>query len=299
MKIFILPIIGCLLSSFLWAQNIGRTNTKASVINYSNVAGSYMHNRTAGAGQAGKVESVVGNVGIGTTIPNARLTVKDDTSPMIAVFDGPSYMYVGFFENGLQRGYLGSYSGNSEDFDIGTSSNNNSGKLQLTTVATPRLTIDSIGRIGINKTNPTKRLEVNGDVKLDSLFITTGNAGDELYKSSANGRISTRKGVNALGLRYCIAIQGVFPTHSRTNGQDPYIGEIILFAGNFAPSGYMLCEGQPMSIIQNQALFAILGTTYGGNGNTTFMLPDLRNAVPVHAPAVSTTADWHLGESNK
>jgi microcystin-dependent protein len=63
---------------------------------------------------------------------------------------------------------------------------------------------------------------------------------------------------------------------------DPFIGEIRLFASNFAPQGWALCNGQLMSIAQNTALFALLGTMYGGNGQTTFALPDLRGRVPVH-----------------
>lgn len=62
---------------------------------------------------------------------------------------------------------------------------------------------------------------------------------------------------------------------------EPFIGEIILFAGNFAPRGWALCQGQLMSIAQNTALFSILGTTYGGDGVTTFALPDLRGRVPL------------------
>jgi microcystin-dependent protein len=58
---------------------------------------------------------------------------------------------------------------------------------------------------------------------------------------------------------------------------DPFIGQIIIFAGNFTIRGYQPCAGQIMSIAQNSALFAILGTTYGGNGQTTFALPDLRS----------------------
>src|SRR5262249_2902862 len=61
----------------------------------------------------------------------------------------------------------------------------------------------------------------------------------------------------------------------------PFIGEIRLFAGNFAPRSWALCAGQLMSIAQNQALFSILGTTYGGDGQTTFGLPDLRGRVPL------------------
>ncbi len=60
-----------------------------------------------------------------------------------------------------------------------------------------------------------------------------------------------------------------------------YIGQIIMFAGNFAPRNWAFCQGQLLSIAQNTALFSILGTTYGGNGQTTFGLPDLRGRVPV------------------
>jgi microcystin-dependent protein len=64
---------------------------------------------------------------------------------------------------------------------------------------------------------------------------------------------------------------------------EPFIGEIIMFGGNFAPRGWALCDGQLLSISSNSALFSILGTTYGGDGRTTFGLPDLRGRVPMHA----------------
>ncbi|PKN56194.1 MAG: phage tail protein [Deltaproteobacteria bacterium HGW-Deltaproteobacteria-14] len=62
---------------------------------------------------------------------------------------------------------------------------------------------------------------------------------------------------------------------------EPFIGEIRIFAGNFAPRGWAFCNGQLLSIAQNTALFSLLGTTYGGNGIQTFGLPDLRGRVPV------------------
>jgi microcystin-dependent protein len=61
-----------------------------------------------------------------------------------------------------------------------------------------------------------------------------------------------------------------------------YIGQISLFAGNFPPRNWAFCDGQLLSIAQNTALFSILGTNYGGNGQTTFALPDLRGRVPMH-----------------
>ena len=63
---------------------------------------------------------------------------------------------------------------------------------------------------------------------------------------------------------------------------DPFIAEVIHFAGNFAPRGWAFCDGQLLPISQNTALFSILGTTYGGDGETTFALPDLRGRVIVH-----------------
>ncbi|MGZ4107820.1 MAG: phage tail protein [Tumebacillaceae bacterium] len=63
---------------------------------------------------------------------------------------------------------------------------------------------------------------------------------------------------------------------------EPYIGEIRLFGNTYAPRGWALCNGQILSIQQNAALFSLLGTTYGGNGQTTFALPDLRGRVPIH-----------------
>ncbi|MFY0256169.1 phage tail protein [Chitinophaga sp. 30R24] len=62
----------------------------------------------------------------------------------------------------------------------------------------------------------------------------------------------------------------------------PFIGEIRIFAGNFAPAGWMFCQGQILSIAENDTLFNLIGTTYGGDGQTTFMLPDLRGRVPLH-----------------
>ena len=62
----------------------------------------------------------------------------------------------------------------------------------------------------------------------------------------------------------------------------PYVGEIRMFAGNFAPAGWMFCEGQLLPISENETLFQLLGTTYGGDGESTFQLPDLRGRIPLH-----------------
>lgn len=63
---------------------------------------------------------------------------------------------------------------------------------------------------------------------------------------------------------------------------DPFVGEIRMFAGDYAPEGWALCNGQLLSVSQYQTLFALLGTTYGGDGSSTFALPDMRGRLPVH-----------------
>ena len=78
---------------------------------------------------------------------------------------------------------------------------------------------------------------------------------------------------------------------------DEFIGIIKMFAGNFAPRGWAFCNGQLLSIAQNTALFSILGTTYGGNGQTTFALPDLRGRVAVHPGQGPGLSSYSLGEN--
>ncbi len=77
---------------------------------------------------------------------------------------------------------------------------------------------------------------------------------------------------------------------------EPFLGEIRQTAFAFAPKGWALCNGQLLPINQNQALFALLGTTYGGNGITNFALPDLRGRTPVHQNSSSTPLGLRFGE---
>lgn len=107
-----------------------------------------------------------------------------------------------------------------------------------------------------------------------------------------------------LAIRYIIALEGIFPnddpngTPSQTTPPDrttPFLGEIRTIAFNFAPRGWALCEGQELPINQNQALFSLLETRYGGNGQTTFALPDLRNRVSIGAGQGPGLPDYPLG----
>jgi microcystin-dependent protein len=77
---------------------------------------------------------------------------------------------------------------------------------------------------------------------------------------------------------------------------EPFLGEIRIFGFNFAPRGWAFCNGQILSIAQNTALFSLLGTTYGGNGQTTFALPNLQSRVPVHFGQGPGLSSYALGQ---
>ena len=119
--------------------------------------------------------------------------------------------------------------------------------------------------------------------------------------ANTGGDVSTSVMQPYLAINYIIALIGIFPSRNRRAeeeedenskeeeqmmhrrlGADPLIGTIDMFAGNFAPRGWAMCDGQLLPIAQNTALFSILGTTYGGDGRTTFALLDLRGRVPMH-----------------
>lgn len=156
--------------------------------------------------------------------------------------------------------------------------------------------------VGIGTTTPDATLDVNGSLKsgsssTSSLAITSGgNLSDFLIKSNPNGQVGFRKGHGAQGLNYIIATFGEFPTPTLTRAlalvSGPMVGEIKIFAGSFAPSGWLFCHGQLLLIAEYDTLFALIGTIYGGDGQTTFALPDLRSAVPVG----SSVSGWVLGE---
>ncbi len=77
----------------------------------------------------------------------------------------------------------------------------------------------------------------------------------------------------------------------------PYIGELRMFAGNFPPNGWMFCEGQLLPIAENDVLFTLIGTTYGGDGETTFGLPDLRGRIPVHQGTGPGGTSYIMGQT--
>ena len=102
-----------------------------------------------------------------------------------------------------------------------------------------------------------------------------------------------------LGMNYIIALIGLFPSRSGRDAEalfEPLIGNIMMFAGNFAPRGWAFCDGQLLPISDNQALFSILGTQYGGDGRTTFGLPDMRGRTGMHEGSGPGLTPRNLGQ---
>jgi microcystin-dependent protein len=120
----------------------------------------------------------------------------------------------------------------------------------------------------------------------DAVKITIANAGGN---QSFNNRSPY------LGLNYLIALEGIFPSR---NSYQPFIGEIMLFGGNFVVTDWAFCDGQLLAIMSNTALFSILGTTYGGDGRTTFALPDLRGRSAIHVGTGPGLSPIRWGDSS-
>jgi len=95
-------------------------------------------------------------------------------------------------------------------------------------------------------------------------------------------------------VNYVIALNGIYPTQN--DATEPYIAEIYMMGCNFAPIGFALCNGQLLPISQNEALFNLIGTTYGGDGQTTFALPNLQSRVPIHQGS-NGTSSYIIGQT--
>ena len=130
------------------------------------------------------------NVGIGTSTPTQPLEIKSGSVAHLLKLDGAAGMFVSLNENGLYRGYLGSFSGNAEDIDLGTGVGNGTGKLHFTIQATPRVTIDNAGNVGIGTTNPQWKLDVNGSMQLLGRLYVSGSSG-------VTGQVLTSNGLSA------------------------------------------------------------------------------------------------------
>jgi microcystin-dependent protein len=140
--------------------------------------------------------------------------------------------------------------------------------------------------------------QFNGAIRASNFNVTSsGNQHDFLTRGANAGDVSTKKGTGALGMNYIICVNGSFPTFSAGSATDqPMLAEVRLWAGVIPPTGWKFCNGEVLLIGSNTALFSLIGTLYGGNGATTFALPDLRGAAPVQQGTPPTGRAWGQGE---
>jgi microcystin-dependent protein len=151
--------------------------------------------------------------------------------------------------------------------------------------------------VGIGTNTPTEKLHVNGNIRTTGIKVATGGAPHDLLRIvDSAGTVGYKKGHGAVAINYIIALHGLYPSQSGNNHDNTLVGEIKMFAGNFAPNGWAFCNGQLLPINQNQALFSLLGTMYGGNGQTNFALPDLRGAAPLHFGTSPAGYQWTQGQ---
>ncbi len=218
-----------------------------------------------------------GKVGIGTTDPEQKLHVAGGY--ILADGLGDEQAYIGGDGAGSDV-QVGSFNSAVTNFAIW----NEATKTRMNLFAKD---IFAFGNVGIGTMIPSEKLEVSGNVKASSF---SGDGSTLSFGSDSNMQ-------PFLGINFIIALQGVFPSENTTSSSlEPFIGEIIMFGGTFAPRGWTFCDGQLLPIAQHTALFSILGTTYGGDGRTTFALPDLRGRVPLHPGTGPGLTPRKLGE---
>lgn len=154
-----------------------------------------------------------------------------------------------------------------------------------------------------NSNNPAGNLLAISSTDIPSFSsISSGSNVDGIAATGGSQPHENRQPY--LTLNYCIALQGIFPSYSKdfespeqTRGADSFVGEIMIMPINFTPQGYASCSGQLMPISQNTALFSLLGTNYGGNGMTTFGLPNLQGRVAIHKGHGPGLSLYNLGET--
>jgi hypothetical protein len=201
------------------------------------------------------------NVGIGTATPAAKLDVKT-TSSYVGQFNGGAPMYMGIFENDIYRGYWGSYSGAAEDVDFGTGSGT-TGKLHFTIQASPRMTIDNVGKVGIGTTTPNHKLHVNGG----DLFVQSSSGLIRFGYDGANEWQLATTGAGA-DLRWYTTTDGgttITPRHYFSQNGNVGIGG---FSGPGVPQGRLDVIGAGTTSVTNTFMFR------NSNGDTLFRMRD-------------------------
>ena len=208
-------------------------------------------------------------VGIGTDSPMHILDIEEVSPRIRTKATGSSFSGL-LTENSTRQFFIGTQA------TYETPNSSSGFHIYDNTASSQRMVIDENGNMGINESDPQEKLHVDGNLKIEETLIVSNQG----IKFDNNQTLK-----NPLSMKYIICYSGAFPSNGGGTQYDvSLIGEVKLMAGYNAdpPGGWFDCEGQLLLIADNTALFAIIGTNFGGDGMTTFALPDLRNSVPIH-----------------
>lgn len=139
----------------------------------------------------------------------------------------------------------------------------------------------------------TNTLQINPGTQSGDLLTWDGDNWVNMLPAVQHFSVTVDNHQPYVVVNYVIGLSGIYPSES--DATEPYVGEIYMMGCNFAPTGFALCNGQLLPISQYEALFNLLGTTYGGDGQTTFALPNLQGRVPVHIGS-NGTSNYVLGQ---
>jgi microcystin-dependent protein len=140
----------------------------------------------------------------------------------------------------------------------------------------------------------TNHIRINPGTNIGDLLSWDGNNWVNKQPAIQHFSITVDNHQPFVVVNYIIGLFGIFP--SQNDATEPFLGEIYMMGCNFAPTGFALCDGQLFPISQYEALFNLLGTTYGGDGQTTFALPNLQSRVPMHQGS-NGTSNYIIGQT--
>jgi microcystin-dependent protein len=140
----------------------------------------------------------------------------------------------------------------------------------------------------------TNKVSINPGTATGDLITWDGNNWVNMQPAPLHFNFTVENRQPYLAVNYCISQFGIFP--SQNDASEPFVGEIFIMGCNFPPLGFASCNGQLLAISENEVLFTLIGTTYGGDGQTTFALPDLRGRLAIHQGQSAGTSNYIIGE---
>lgn len=145
--------------------------------------------------------------------------------------------------------------------------------------------------LSVSKTN---QVALNPGTQTGDLISWDGNNWVNIQPTPIHFNFTMDNHQPYLTLNYCIALEGVFPP--RNDAASPFVSQVCLFPFNFPPTGWAFCNGQLLPISQYTAVFSLVGTYYGGDGKSTFALPNLQSRIPIGAGQGQGLSNYDIGE---